>query len=270
MAQLIISLRMRYFLELAYDGTRFHGWQTQPNAVSVQQVLDKGLSTLLREPIGTTGSGRTDTGVHATQQFAHFDVSAPVDAQEICYRLNRLLPPDITVLGVYAVGSAAHARFDAIARTYEYRVSLVKDPFLRAHSYLAWRKPDVKQMNRAAALLLGFEDFTTFSKTKGATPHYRCQLYEAGWSQKGDLLVFTIRANRFLRGMVRLVVGTLLEVGAGKRSVEEFMAAVAAQDRRRAGGAAAAAGLFLTRVEYPPGYFEEQERLFGEQQMESQ
>lgn len=264
MAHLPYLCGMRYFLQLAYDGARFHGWQVQPNALTVQQVLDEALSTLLREQVCTIGSGRTDTGVHAAQQFAHFDVSAPLVAEAVLYRLNRLLPPDIAVQAVYAVGDEAHARFDALARTYEYRVSLVKDPFRRAHSSLAWRPPDVGQMNRAAALLPGFEDFTTFSKTKGDTPHYRCRLFEAGWRQQGGLLVFTVRANRFLRGMVRMLVGTLLEVGAGKRTVEEFAAAVQAQDRRLAGGAAEAAGLFLTRVEYPAGYFAEQERLFRE------
>ncbi len=253
---------MRYFLQLAYDGSRFHGWQVQPNALSVQQVVDEALSTLLRQPVATTGSGRTDTGVHAAQQFAHFDVPAPLDPQQICHRLNRLLPPDIAVRALHPVGEEAHARFDALARTYTYRVSLVKDPFRNAYSYHAPRRPDVERMNEAARTLLAFEDFTTFSKTKGDTPHYRCRLSEAGWQEVEDSLVFTIRANRFLRGMVRLVVGTLLEVGAGKRTVEDFAAALAAQDRRLAGGAAEAAGLFLTRVEYPPGYFAEQERLF--------
>lgn len=257
--------RMRYFLQLAYDGSRFHGWQVQPNARSVQQVLDEALSTLLREPVATTGSGRTDTGVHAAQQFAHFDVSVPLVPEELRYRLNRLLPAEVAVQGLYPVGAGAHARFDALARTYEYRVSLVKDPFRRAYSYLAPRRPDIAQMNEAAGALLAAEDFTTFSKTKGDTPHYRCLVYEAAWRQEGEGLVFRIRANRFLRGMVRLVVGTLLEVGTGKRTVAEFAAALAAQDRRLAGGAAEAGGLFLTRVEYPPGYFEEQERLFREQ-----
>jgi tRNA pseudouridine38-40 synthase len=256
---------MRYFLQLAYDGSRYHGWQVQPNARSVQQVLDEALGTLLREAIASTGSGRTDTGVHAAQQFAHFDVAVPLDADETCYRLNRFLPPDIAVQALYPVGKEAHARFDALARTYEYRVSLTKDPFRRAYSHHAWRAPDLEQMNGAAATLPGTQDFTTFSKTKGDTPHYLCHLYEAAWDQEGEGLVFRIRANRFLRGMVRLVVGTLLEVGAGKRTVAEFAAALAAQDRRLAGGAAEAAGLFLTRVEYPPGYFEEQERLFREQ-----
>jgi tRNA pseudouridine38-40 synthase len=268
LAQLSYLCPMRYFIRLAYDGTRYHGWQVQPNAVSVQQVLDEALSTLLREPVSTTGSGRTDTGVHAAQQFAHFDVTTRLDVRQTCFRLNRLLPPDIAVQALHPVSHTAHARFDAEARTYVYRISLVKDPFGRYHSHLAWRKPDLEQMNRAAAALLAFEDFTTFSKTKGDTPHYLCQLYEAGWQQEADRLVFTIRANRFLRGMVRLVVGTLLEVGYGKRTVESFVAALAARDRRLAGGAAEAAGLFLIRVEYPPGYFEQQERLFEEQQQE--
>ena len=256
---------MRYFLQFAYDGTRFHGWQLQSNALTVQQVLDEALSRILREPVSTTGSGRTDTGVHAIQQYAHFDVSAPFDTEEMCYRLNRLLPPDIAAQAAFAVADGAHARFDAIARTYEYRVSLVKDPFLRAYSFFISRKPNLDQMNRAAALLRSVEDFTTFSKTKGDTLHYRCRLYEACWRQEGGQLLFTIRANRFLRGMVRLVVGTMLDVGSGKRTVEEFEAIVAAQDRSRASGAAEATGLFLTQVDYPPGYFEEQRLLFSRQ-----
>ncbi|PRY11036.1 tRNA pseudouridine38-40 synthase [Pontibacter ummariensis] len=242
---------MRYFLEVAYDGTRFHGWQVQPNALSVQEVLDDCLSKVLRQPISSIGSGRTDTGVHAGQQYVHFDVTGELDTQQVVYRLNRILPADIAAKGLHAVPDEAHARFDAFARTYHYHISLVKSPFKRYYAYYHSRSLDVEQMNRAAVVLLQYEDFTTFSKVKGDTKHYRCNIYEAVWRQEGEELVFTIRANRFLRGMVRLVVGTLLDVGRGKISVEAFEQVVASQDRSRSSGAAPAEGLYLAKVEYP-------------------
>ncbi|QMU27360.1 tRNA pseudouridine(38-40) synthase TruA [Adhaeribacter radiodurans] len=246
---------MRYFLEIAYDGTNYHGWQIQPNAISVQQVLNDCLSTVLRETIETIGSGRTDTGVHAEQQFVHFDVARTLNKTEACYRFNRILPPDIAVKNIYEVLPEAHARFDAIARTYEYRICLQNNPFLRAFSYFLGRHPNVEQLNEAASALLNFEDFTTFSKVKGDTKHYQCQLYQANWQLRDpDMLIFTIRANRFLRGMVRLIVGTLLDVGSGKLSVAAFKEVVASQDRRMASAAAPATGLFLIKVEYPENF----------------
>lgn len=247
---------MRYFLEIAYDGTDYHGWQIQPNARTVQEVLNKCLSTILRQPIETVGSGRTDTGVHASQQFVHFDTIAPIEADAVCYRLNRLLPPDISARQIYPVGLDAHARFDAVSRTYEYRLTQEKNPFLQRYAYYLNKPVDLTKLNEAAAVLLTFEDFTTFSKVKGDTLHYRCQMYEANWQQEKTNLIFKIKANRFLRGMVRLVVGTLLDVGTGKISVEDFKAIVAAQDRKLASGAAPATGLFLTSVAYPENYFE--------------
>lgn len=246
---------MRYFLEIAYDGTRFHGWQIQPNALSVQEVLDDCLSKVLRQPISTVGSGRTDTGVHAGQQFAHFDVKAPLNTAEMLYRFNRLLPPDVVAKQLLAVSDEAHARFDAFARTYHYHIFLARDPFNRHYAYYLSRQPDVAKMNEAAAVLTKYEDFTTFSKVKGNTKHYNCLLYEAAWVQEGEHLQFTIRANRFLRGMVRLVVGTLLDVGRGKLTVAAFEAAVASKNRIRASGAAPAEGLFLAKVEYPKQIF---------------
>jgi tRNA pseudouridine38-40 synthase len=254
---------MRYFLEIAYDGTDYHGWQSQPNAPrTVQQVLTKGLETILRQPIVTVGSGRTDTGVHASQQFVHFDLAAALPDAGFCQRLNRLLPRDISARAVYPVGPGAHARFDAIHRTYEYRITQEKNPFLPRYAHYLNRPVDLNQLNAAAALLLAAEDFTTFSKVKGDTLHYRCQIHQACWEQQGPDIRFTIRANRFLRGMVRLVVGTLLDVGTGKITVEAFQAILAAQDRRLASGAAPAPGLFLSQVCYPPFYFENQGALF--------
>jgi tRNA pseudouridine38-40 synthase len=242
---------MRYFLEIAYDGGRFHGWQVQPNALSVQEVLEDCLSKVLREPISTTGSGRTDTGVHASQQFVHFDTTQHLDAQHIVYRLNRILPEDIAAINLYPVTDEAHARFDAFARTYHYYITLKKDPFKRHHAYYHSKPLDVDKMNEAAAILLKHEDFTTFSKVKGDTKHYRCNMYEATWAQQASELKFTIRANRFLRGMVRLIVGALVDVGRGKMTVEAFEDIIISQDRSKASGAAPAEGLYLAKVEYP-------------------
>ena len=244
---------MRYFLEIAYDGTRFHGWQLQPNALAVQEVLDDCLSKVLRQPISTTGSGRTDTGVHASQQFVHFDVAQELDAPQVLYRLARILPDDIATHSLYSVPDGAHARFDALARTYHYHVTFARNPFKRHYACYHSRPLDVGQMNQAAALLLLHEDFTTFSKVKGDTKHYRCSIYEAEWRQQGEELVFTIRANRFLRGMVRLLVGTLLDVGRGKLTVQQFEQIIMSQNRSKSSGAAPAAGLFLAKVEYPEG-----------------
>ena len=253
---------MRYFLEIAYDGTDYHGWQTQPNARTVQEVLDKSLSTILRQSISSTGSGRTDTGVHAGQQFLHFDVATTFEEDALCYRLNRLLPNDISAIKLYPVGLEAHARFDAVTRTYDYRITKEKNPFKQRYTHYLSKPININLLNQAATALLEFEDFTTFSKVKGDTLHYRCKMYEAFWQESGSDLVFTIKANRFLRGMVRLVVGALLDVGAGKFSVDQFKAIIAAEDRKGASGAAPADGLFLTQVAYPEAYFEEQQKLF--------
>ena len=242
---------MRYFLEIAYDGTRFHGWQVQPNAISVQQVLDDCLSKILRETINSTGSGRTDTGVHASQQFVHFDSARQLDLQQVVYRLNRILPADISAYNLYLVPEEAHARYDAFARTYHYHITLAKNPFKRYYATYLSRPVDVEKMNEAAAVMLRYENFTTFSKVKGDTKHYNCTMYEAVWRQEGKELLFTIRANRFLRGMVRALVGTLLEVGEGKLSVDGFGDVIRSRDRNRAGRAVPAEGLFLTDVVYP-------------------
>ncbi|HEX8350956.1 MAG TPA: tRNA pseudouridine(38-40) synthase TruA, partial [Hymenobacter sp.] len=238
---------------LAYDGSLYHGWQVQPTALTVQQELNRCLSQVLRQPISTLGSGRTDSGVHASHQVAHFDADLPDELAigTLLYRLNRALPNDIAALALHPVPAKANARFDANARTYEYHVRLVPNPFRVAHSLYLDRAPDVAAMNQAAALLLGSRDFTSFSKVKGAETHYVCVCYEAAWHPAPGGLVFRIRANRFVRGMVRLVVGTLLSVGRGKLTVAEFEHILASQSRIAASGAAPATGLFLSRVEYP-------------------
>ncbi|AIZ62785.1 pseudouridine synthase [Hymenobacter sp. DG25B] len=244
---------MRYFLHLGYDGSLYHGWQIQPNTLTVQAELDRCLSQVLRQPVYCLGSGRTDSGVHASHQIAHFDAEVPetLDLATLLYRLNRALPRDIRAYALHPVPARAHARFDAEARTYEYHVRLVPDPFTPAHALYLDRAPDVAAMNEAAAYLLGSRDFTSFSKVKGAESHYVCVCYEAGWREVPGGLIFRIRANRFVRGMVRLVVGTLLTVGRGKLTPAEFKQILDDQSRIAASGAAPAQGLFLARVEYP-------------------
>ena len=254
---------MRYFLDLTYDGTRFHGWQAQPNALGVQAVLDDCLRKVFRlADVATVGSGRTDTGVHARQQWVHVDLPQVLEPSEIAHKLNRILPPDMAINGVKPVGPEAHTRFDAVSRTYRYHVTLRKNPFLvKQAAYLAQR-PDVARMNEAAQILIELEDFTTFSKVKGDVTHYRCTITQAAWEEVDGQLVFTISANRFLRGMVRLVVGTLLDVGKGKLTVAQFREAIERQDRSLASGAAPAQGLYLHQVEYPEQYFAVQQVLF--------
>ncbi|MBD2769290.1 tRNA pseudouridine(38-40) synthase TruA [Hymenobacter sp. BT664] len=247
---------MRYFLHCAYDGTRYHGWQVQPNTLTVQAELDRCLSQVLRQPIHSLGSGRTDTGVHASHQVAHFDAELPagMTLNVLLYRLRRALPPDVAALRIHPVADSVHARFSAEERTYDYVVATQPDPFRRDHALYLDRPLDVEQMNEAASYLIGQFDFTSFSKVKGGENHYVCYCYEAGWHQAGPGgVVFRIRANRFVRGMVRLVVGTLLDVGWGKLSPRAFQELLWAQRRVDASGAAPARGLFLSKVEYGPG-----------------
>lgn len=245
---------MRYFLHLAYDGSRYHGWQVQPNTLTVQQELDRCLSQVLRQPVFSLGSGRTDTGVHASHQVAHFDADLPttLDFDTALYRVNRALPSDIAAYAIHPVPAQAHARFSADARTYEYYVRLVPDPFSVSRALYLDRAPDLAAMNEAASYLLGSRDFTAFSKVKGGENHYVCVCYEAAWHPMPGGLVFRIRANRFVRGMVRLVVGTLLAVGRGKLTPAQFRQVLLAQNRVDASGAAPAHGLYLSRVEYMP------------------
>ena len=247
---------MRYFLHLAYDGSRYHGWQVQPGTLTVQGELDRCLRQVLRTPeLYTVGSGRTDTGVHARHQVAHFEVDMPAGLDEslLLYRLRRLLPADIAPRALHPVGEQVHARFDADARTYEYHVLTQPDPFRRDQALFTDRPLDLNALNAAAATLVGQRDFTTFSKVKGGENHYVCYCYEASWAAAPGGLVFRIRANRFVRGMVRLVVGTLLDVGHGKLTPDDFQQLLWSLSRVEASSAAPARGLFLARVEYGPG-----------------
>ncbi len=246
---------MRYFIQFSYFGTAYHGWQKQPNAITVQSVLEDAFSKLLACKIDLTGAGRTDAGVHARQLFAHFDTSIIEDLNVLVFRLNALLPNDIAVQNIYKVNDDAHARFNATARTYEYWLVQQKNPFLTGAAHFVKHPLDVAKMNKAAAILMTCEDFECFSKSNTDVKTYRCDVRSAVWKWEGTTLVFTITADRFLRNMVRAVVGTLLEIGLGKTDLEEIHAIIASKDRSRAGTSVPAKGLYLTEVSYPPSLF---------------
>jgi tRNA pseudouridine38-40 synthase len=243
---------MRYFIEFSYKGTKYSGWQRQNNAISVQQLLDEALSRILRDPIDTVGSSRTDTGVHAEQQYAHFDkVTTIKDLDLLAYKLNSLLPADIAVHRVFQVDETAHSRFDATYRRYEYRIVRRKNPFLSGTSHIFHKPLDIGLMNEAAMLLLTYKNFESFSKIHTQVNNFLCDITQAEWFEKDEILVFSIKSNRFLRGMVRALVGTLLEVGTGKRSIADFEKIILVQDRSKAGPQAPPEGLFLVEVGYP-------------------
>ncbi|QNJ96818.1 tRNA pseudouridine synthase A [Constantimarinum furrinae] len=246
---------LRYFIEIAYNGKNYHGWQIQPDAISVQEVIERSLSTLLRKEIKVTGAGRTDTGVHAKQLFAHFDYDEIADVSALIFRLNSFLPKDISVLHIYKVQADAHARFDAVEREYQYFIGLQKDPFLNELVYEVHLEPDMETMNQAAKILFDHKDFQCFSRSKTDVKTYHCVIKSAGWERNEDTLVFTIAADRFLRNMVRAIVGTLLEVGYHKITLEEFQKIIEHKDRTKAGASAPAHGLYLTRVQYPKDIF---------------
>jgi len=241
---------VRYFLEVSYNGRAYHGWQRQENANSVQEEIEKGLSTILRQQTSILGSGRTDTGVHAKKQVLHFDLEKEMKS-DLLHKLNGILPPDIGVNSCRKVKEEAHARFSAERRGYHYYIHQKKTPFREGLSYFYAPALDVDLMNEAAKTLLGEQDFESFSKVKTEVNHFRCTLHKASWETMGDQLIFHVEANRFLRGMVRALVGTLIEVGRGKLSVEDFVSIIAIRDRTRAGAAVPAHGLFLTSVDYP-------------------
>ena len=242
---------MRYFFEITYDGTNYNGWQNQANAVGVQQVVEESLSKLLREKTSIVGSGRTDTGVHCVQQYFHADFSNPINSKELLPRLNSFLPKDIAIRSIVEVTPTAHARYDARERSYEYIITTRKNPLMVGRAYYLFKECDVSLMNEAAALLIGKHDFTSFSKVKTDVNHFECTIKKALWVKKGDLLIFKITANRFLRGMVRAVVGTLLEVGTKKISIKEFQGIIKSKDRKKAGMNVPADGLYLVHVKYP-------------------
>ena len=243
---------MRYFLKLAYNGANYHGWQSQPYAEPVQDCIEKELSMVLREPIAITGAGRTDAGVNAAVMYAHFDVNEPLkDTTTLVMRLNSILGKDIAIYDVLPVHDDAHARFDATARTYKYFVHTEKSPFLYPFSWKSTCKLDFDLMNEAAELLKGYTDFTSFSKLHTDVATNNCKITHARWEQEGGQWVFTITADRFLRNMVRAIVGTLVDVGRGKLTIEQFCQVIEKKDRCSAGTSMPGNALFLWKVEYP-------------------
>lgn len=248
---------MRYFIQLSYVGQAYHGWQYQPNALTVQEVLENALFTLLRQRITVVGAGRTDAGVHAREMFAHFDVDLITDLDKLVFRLNAFLPKDIAVQEIRLVQAEAHARFSALERTYEYWIIPQKDPFYTDFAYCVQHPLQMEAMNKAASFLLEHTDFECFSKSNTDVKTFTCDIRDAIWKKRGDLWVFTITANRFLRNMVRAVVGTLLEVGLGKLMPEALHTIIESKNRSRAGVSVPAKGLYLTRILYPQALFYE-------------
>ncbi|MDA9893394.1 tRNA pseudouridine(38-40) synthase TruA [Flavobacteriaceae bacterium] len=247
---------MRYFLEFSYAGTNYHGWQRQPNAVSVQEVLEHALGTLLKVTTPLLAAGRTDTGVHARQMFAHFDGELSQETfQHLVYQLNQFLPQDIVIHSLRQVKEEVHARFDALSRSYEYHFALGKTPFGNSMHYRINQPLDVDLMNQAADILLTYEDFECFSKSKTDVKTFLCDISYARWSKTKKGYIFTITANRFLRNMVRAIVGTLIEIGLKKKTIEDLHEIIKSKNRSKAGYSVPAQGLFLTRIEYPASIY---------------
>ncbi len=240
---------MRYAIHLAYNGTNYCGWQTQPELPTVQFTLESALSTLLRIPIAIVGCGRTDTGVHASDFYAHFDLDGPL-ADNLVFKLNSYLPPDIAIFDIFPVADNFHARFSALSRTYKYYAANVRLPFSQGLYCRIYFNPDLDAMNEAAKVLMQYDDFTSFAKLHTDNKTNICHLKEAQWSREGEMLMFTITSNRFLRNMVRSVTGTLLDVGRGKLTIDGLRAIVEQKNRCAAGVSMPAQGLFLTNVAY--------------------
>lgn len=244
----------RYFLYIAYNGSNYHGWQIQPNGNSIQEELNKAISTLLRSDIYVVGAGRTDSGVHAREMVAHFDTTQAL-SHEFVRRLNGILPADIAATQLVATKPEAHARFSALAREYQYHVCTAKNPFLQQYAHRVIPTIDFELMNKAAEKLFDYTDFTSFSKLHTDTKTNLCTITKAVWEERGEEWVFTIEANRFLRNMVRAIVGTLLNVGNGCISIDDFCRIIEKKDRGAASASAPAKALFLTKVTYPEDIF---------------
>jgi tRNA pseudouridine38-40 synthase len=242
---------MRYFIELAYNGTNYHGWQSQPNAASVQETLEKALTLLLKTPIEIVGAGRTDAGVHAKQMFAHFDYPDVLDASFWVTKLNSYLPKSIVIYNIIPVSDDAHARFDATSRTYEYHIHTFKDAFISEGSWLCAQPLNLQLMNEATALLLNHTDFECFSKAHTDVFTFNCKITQAQWQKKGNQIVFTITADRFLRNMVRAIVGTFINIGLEKITMQDLQKILDSKDRSQAGFSVPAHGLYLTQITYP-------------------
>jgi tRNA pseudouridine38-40 synthase len=259
--------KFRYFIQIAYDGTGFYGWQRQPGRRTVQQTLDEALSLMLRKQIGLTGAGRTDTGVHAREFFAHVDLDTPLTGagrERLVFRLNSFLGGEISIFRIFPVKEDAHARFSAVSRTYRYCIARRPDPFRRPYTYLYNGPLDIIKMNLGAGMIAAASDFTSFSKVDTDTATNICSVKDARWEQEGSELVFTITADRFLRNMVRAIVGTLLQVGKGKVSPDDLKKIIDGKDRCLAGDSAPAKGLILAGIEYPEEIFQVDERTSGQ------
>ena len=247
----------RYFIFLAYNGTRYCGWQNQPNGLSIQQCMEEALSKISSSAITLVGAGRTDAGVHARMMVAHFDVPKPIDDRTAwTAKLNKMLPDDLAIHRIVPVTNDAHARFDALSRTYIYILTDVKNPF--RYEYVcrtSLRSVSFEKMNEACSVLFDYTDFTSFSKLHSDVKTHTCRIYEAGWSKSDDCWVFTIKADRFLRNMVRAIVGTLLEVGREKLSLNNFRKVIESKDRGKAGNSVPGNALFLVDIEYPASIF---------------
>lgn len=242
---------MRYFIEISYNGKTYHGWQNQPNAISVQEVLEKAMSTILKTEISIMGAGRTDAGVHASQMFAHFDFDGDFKSYDLVYKLNSFLPNDIAVTSIFEVKPDAHARFHAVSRMYHYKISTSKNVFDFDYAYQVHLPLDVDVMNEACELLFQYKDFQCFSKTNTDVKTYNCDIMEAFWTQTEHQLVFTIKADRFLRNMVRAVVGTMINIGLGKLKPEDLHQIITSKSRSEAGFSVPAHGLYLVEIIYP-------------------
>ncbi len=243
--------KQRFFLELGYDGTNYHGWQKQPDTVTVQSTLEEGLSLILRDDIKVTAAGRTDAGVHARQMLVHLDLEESQLIDNFIFKVNRWLPATIAVYNIKPVTADAHARFHATARSYEYHFHLRPDPFQDQRSYVLHRLPDVALMQEAAAILLDYKDFECFSRAHTDVKTYLCDIREARFESQGHHLIFHITADRFLRNMVRAIVGTLLDIGYAKLPVSAMHEIIKSKSRSKAGASAPAHGLYLTKIEYP-------------------
>ena len=244
----------RYFIKLAFNGKNYHGWQMQDNALTIQSVINDALSKLLEEEINVTGCGRTDTGVHAKEFYAHFDINKILnknDRENIVFKLNNFLDDSIVIFNIIHVKPDSHARFDAISRTYQYFISRQKDPFDNDFSYYVYGDINIDLMNEGAKILYEYEDLTSFSKLHSDVKTNNCKVLYAKWAENEDKLIFTITADRFLRNMVRAIVGTLLDIGKKKISLKDFRKIIESKNRSDAGYSVPAKGLFLTKIEYP-------------------
>jgi tRNA pseudouridine38-40 synthase len=246
---------MRFLFSISYLGTNYNGWQTQANATGVQEIVENALSKIHRTKIAIVGSGRTDTGVHCKRQYFHADLPEKIKNEALIQNLNAFLPRDVAIHSIQSVHPEASARYHATQRSYQYMITRKKDPLLVGLAWYCFKSLDIPTMNKAASLLTGMHDFECFSKVKTDVNHFLCEVKKAKWTIKGDILLFDIAANRFLRGMVRAIVGTLVDVGTGKISLKEFEAILKSKDRRKAGMNVPAEGLYLMDVKYPAKIF---------------